>query len=202
LLDAQLTGPLEKAGHRLDHAEVEKSRTAKANQKDEGQYSLWTLIKLVGSFNRDEMGVMVFSLLCSIICGCGNPAHSVLLAEQIPALSLPPSRYGKLRYDADFYSLVYVVLAGVVFLAYCGQGIGFAHCSERLIYRVRSQAFRAMLSQDVSFFDKEENTAGALVAFLSTETTQLALMSGLTLGTILIVITTLPAAVPLALSFA
>jgi ATP-binding cassette subfamily B (MDR/TAP) protein 1 len=58
-----------------------------------------------------------------------------------------------------------------------------------------------MLNQDVSFFDEKENTAGSLTAFLSNEMAQLALMSGLTLGTLLIITTTLVSAISLALSF-
>lgn len=192
----------EKAGQISTSPATGKSSMRETLQRGNGQSSLWTLIKVVGSFNRHEMHIMIFGLLCSIICGCGNPAHSVLLAELITTLSLPPSMFAKLRHDANFYSSMYIVLAVCLFLAYCGQGIGFAYCSEQLVHRVRSQAFRAMLRQDLSFFDKEENTAGGLTAFLSSETAQVALMSGVTLGTILIIATTLVAAVALALSFA
>jgi ATP-binding cassette subfamily B (MDR/TAP) protein 1 len=197
--DAQLPGSVEKTATisaQLAIAEPE------VGQKRNGQYSLWISIKLIGSLNRDEIYVMIFSLFCSIICGCGSPAHSVLLAEQISALSLPPSMFAKLRHDANFYSSMYIILAVSVFLAYLGQGIGFAYCSEQLVHRVRSQAFRAMLNQDLEFFDKKDNTAGSLTAFLSNETTQVTLMSGITLGTILIITTTLVASVTLALSFA
>jgi ATP-binding cassette subfamily B (MDR/TAP) protein 1 len=200
--ETQLVSSFEKAQIATNLAEVEKYSAPKSSQKGQGQYSLWTLIKLVGSLNLEETHVMIFSLFCSIICGGGNPAHSVLLAEQISTLSLPPNMFAKLRHDAEFYCLMYLVLAFALFVAYCGQGIGFAYCSERLVYRVRNKAFRAMLGQDLSFFDKKENTAGNLTAFLSTETVQLALMSGLTLGTLLIVVTTLVAAISLALSFA
>ena len=87
------------------------------------------------------------------------------------------------------------MLAFVQFGAFCTQGIAFAFCSERLIHRVRDRAFRTMLRQDIEFFDKEENTAGALTSFLSTETTHVAGLSGVTLGTLLTVITTLIAAI-------
>jgi ATP-binding cassette, subfamily B (MDR/TAP), member 1 len=110
--------------------------------------------------------------------------------------------FAKLRHDADFYPLMYVVLALAEFLAFCGQGIGFAFCSEQLVYHVRSQAFRAMLNQDVSFFENNGNTASALTSILPTETAQLAGVSGVTLGTLLIVTTTLVAAVSVASSFA
>jgi len=56
-----------------------------------------------------------------------------------------------------------------------------------------------MLRQDIGYFDKEENTAGALTSFLSTQTTYAAGLSGATLGTILNVLTTLVAGFIIAL---
>ena len=161
------------------------------------QYSLWTLIKVVGSFNRKEVHLMLIGLFFSIIAGGGNPVQSVFFASSIVALSLPPSEYAKLRSDANFWALMYLMLAFVQILSFSGQGIAFAYCSERLVHRARDKAFRTMLRQDIAFFDKEENSAGALTSFLSTETTHLAGMSGVTLGTILVVTTTLIAAISL-----
>jgi len=56
-----------------------------------------------------------------------------------------------------------------------------------------------MLRQDIGYFDKDENTAGALTSFLSTQTTHAAGLSGATLGTILNVLTTLVAGFIIAL---
>jgi len=88
----------------------------------------------------------------------------------------------------------------VMFIAFAVQGVVFARCSERLIHRVRDRAFRAMLRQDVEYFDVEEHSAGALTSFLSTETTHVAGLSGSTLGTLIMVFTTLVAACTLALA--
>ena len=193
-----------KVGNKLDRTASEKSISSVVLQRraaDPGShYSLWTLIKVVGSFNRKEAPLMLVGLVFSIIAGGGNPTQAVFFAKSILALSLPPSMYGRLRHDANFWSLMYLMLAIVQFIAFCGQGIAFAYCSERLIHRARDQAFRTMLRQDITFFDKEENSAGALTSFLSTETTHLAGMSGTTLGTILVVTTTLIAAVALSCS--
>lgn len=90
---------------------------------------------------------------------------------------------------------MFLMLALVQFLAFSLQGVLFAKCSERLVHRVRDRAFRAMLRQDVAFFDKDENTAGALTSFLSTETTHVAGLSGVTLGTLLMMTTTLITAI-------
>ena len=81
---------------------------------------------------------------------------------------------------------MYLMLAFVMFISFSIQGSIFALCSERLIHRVRNQAFRTMLRQDIEFFDLDENSAGALTSFLSTETTHVAGLSGATLGTLLI----------------
>jgi ATP-binding cassette, subfamily B (MDR/TAP), member 1 len=155
------------------------------------QYRLWTLIKVVGAFNRKEWHFMLIGLLFSIICGGGNPTQAVFFAKSIMTLSLPPSDFAKLRSDANFWSSMYFMLAIVQFIAFCIQGFAFAYCAERLTHRARSEAFRALLRQDVAYFDREENSSGVLTSFLSTETTKLAGMSGVTLGMLLVVSTTL-----------
>jgi len=191
----------EKVRNKLDRTTTETSASSVAIQKKSkeagSEYSLWTLIKVVGSFNRKETWLMLVGLFWSIIAGGGNPTQAVFFAKSIVALSLPPSMFSQLRHDVNFWSLMYLMLAIVQIIAFSLQGIAFAICSERLVHRARDQAFRTMLRQDIAFFDREENSAGALTSFLSTETTHLAGMSGTTLGTILVVTTTLVAAIAL-----
>ena len=188
----------------LERLATEKSVSSQVlknkEQTQRAKYSLWTLIKVVGGFNKEEAWLMIVGLIFSIIAGAGNPTQSVFFAKSIVSLSLPPSMYAKLRHDANFWSLMYLMLAITQFIGYAAQGIAFAICSQRLIRRARDQAFRTMLRQDITWFDREENSAGALTTFLSTETTHLAGMSGTTLGTILIVSTTLFGAISLAVS--
>jgi ATP-binding cassette subfamily B (MDR/TAP) protein 1 len=124
----------------------------------------------------------------------------VFFAKSIMALSLPPPLYGELRSQANFWSWMYFMLAMVQLISFLAQGTAFAYCSERLVHRARDKSFRYMLRQDIEFFDREENTAGALTSFLSTETNHLAGMSGTTLGTILLVTTTLVACCVIALA--
>jgi ATP-binding cassette subfamily B (MDR/TAP) protein 1 len=172
-----------------------KSSIALANKPKEvkGTYSLWTLIKMTAALNttRKEKILMVVGLIASIVCGSGNTVQAVFFAKAIMSLSKPPSQVAEVKSGANFWSGMYLMLAIIIFSAYSIQGMAFAYCSERLIHRVRDKAFRTMLRQDIGWFDKEENTTGSLVSFLSTESTHLAGMSGVTLGTILNVSTTL-----------
>ncbi|KAI9035989.1 putative ABC multidrug transporter [Aspergillus affinis] len=161
-------------------------------------YSLWQLFKFISSFNRPEWPVLILGLCVSILAGGIQPSQAVLFAKAVSTLSLPPFEYGKLRHDANFWSLMFLMMGVVTFFLYSIQGTSFAYGSEKMIYRARSQAFRVMLHQDVSFFDREENSTGALTTTLSAETKQLAGISGVTLGTILIVSVNLVASLTVA----
>jgi len=197
-----------------DLARLQKTHTTKSasslalqGKKDEVErkYSLWTLIKVIGSFNKPEWKIMTVAFLFTVICGGGNPTQAVFFAKQIVTLSvdvskLTPEMKHQVKHDSDFWSLMYLMLAIVQFIAFSVQGVIFAKASERLVHRVRDRAFRTMLRQDVAFFDDDENTSGSLTSFLSTETTHLAGLSGVTLGTLLMVVTTLVVALALSIS--
>lgn len=189
---------------KLSRKQTNKSISLAAlNEKDEEKrpkYSLWILIMSVAKFNKPEWPIMCFGLGCSIIAGGGQPVQAVFFAKCIVALSRPPSQYAELRSDINFWCLMFLMLAFVILFAYAGQGIAFAICSERLVRRSRDRSFRSMLRQDIAFFDKDENSAGALTTYLSTTTTNLAGLSGATLGTILNVVTTLVAAFVLSIA--
>ncbi|KAG9505567.1 hypothetical protein J7337_002539 [Fusarium musae] len=203
---ANIADPNDDIAARLDRTSTTKSASSLALQgrkaEAEQKYGLWTLIKLIASFNKKELGFMLVGLVFSAICGGGNPTQAVFFAKQITTLSAPVTDQTKhqIKKDSDFWSAMYLMLAFVQLFAFVIQGILFAKCSERLVHRVRDRAFRAMLRQDVAFFDRDENTAGALTSFLSTETTHVAGLSGVTLGTLLMVATTLIAAITLSLA--
>ncbi|KAJ5501929.1 ABC transporter integral membrane type 1 [Penicillium fimorum] len=165
------------------------------------KYSLWTLIKFIASFNKEERLFMVIGLCFSVLAGCGQPTQAFLYAKAISSLSLPKDQYAKLRSDANFWSLMFFIVGIVQVITFSVHGIAFAFSSERLIRKARSKAFRVMLRQDINFFDREENSTGALTSFLSTETKHLSGISGQILGSLLMTSTTLIASIVIALAF-
>lgn len=80
---------------------------------------------------------------------------------------------------------MYLVLALTQLFAYVSGAYPYAYTTELLIKRARYGSFRHILRQEIGFFDREENSAGILTSYLSTETTHLASISGSTLSTIL-----------------
>ncbi|KAF9769375.1 hypothetical protein IL306_013214 [Fusarium sp. DS 682] len=203
---AIIADPNDDIAAKLDRTSTTKSASSLALQgrkaEAEQEYSMWTLIKLIAAFNTTEWKLMVVGLFFSAICGGGNPTQAVFFAKQIVTLSQPVTEDTRhqIKKDSDFWSAMYLMLAFVQLFAFIIQGVLFARCSERLVHRVRDRAFRTMLRQDVAFFDRDENTAGALTSFLSTESTHVAGLSGVTLGTLLMVSTTLISAIVVSLA--
>lgn len=192
------------SGAFIKRQKTDKSLSAAALEEQatepEVKYSLWTLIKVVASFNYRDWPYMLAGMFASVLAGGAQPVQSVFFAKCIVALALPPPLYAQLRHDIDYWCWMYFMLAWVVFIAFSVQGVAFAYCSERLVHKSRNDSFRRMLRQDISFFDRDENSAGALTTYLSTQTNNLAGLSGTTLGTILNVLTTLVAAFALSLA--
>lgn len=159
----------------------------------ERAYSTWTLLKLLASFNKEEWPWMMVGFLFAIIAGAGNPVGSVFFAKLVTELSVPvtPESTPRIRSQTSFWCLMLLMLGFVMLISWSVQGVIFAYGSERMVHRIRYRAFRSMLRQDVEFFDRDENTAGALTSFLSTGATNMAGLSGATLGTIFMSLTTL-----------
>lgn len=157
--------------------------------------SLWTLLKFLGSFNKEEWPLMVVGLFFATLSGLATPSMSYFFAQIIVHLSIPvtPENIPEIRSSASFWCLMFLMLGIAQLITFVIQGTIFALGSERMIHRIRNSAFRAMLRQDIAFFDRDENTAGALTSFLSTQTTQMAGLSGATLGIVLMSISTLVA---------
>lgn len=214
-----VTGPYDGAALELSKTETRKSAYEVAPHGDAQQKDgLWTLIKLIALFNAPEWKLMLFALSWSIIAGCGSAVSSVLFAKQISVLSygltaeeattlLPAERTRLLnergrqaKHDSDFWSVMFIILAIVEFIAFALQGVAFAICAAKLIRRVRDRTFRTILRQDIAFFDRKENTSGALTSFLSTETTHVSGLSGVTLGSIMLTLSTLISAIAVSVS--
>jgi ATP-binding cassette, subfamily B (MDR/TAP), member 1 len=56
---------------------------------------------------------------------------------------------------------------------------------------VRFESFRAILRQEIAFFDRPEHSTGSLTTMLSTEATAMSGLSGVNLGAILTVLVNL-----------
>ncbi|GMF37206.1 unnamed protein product [Phytophthora fragariaefolia] len=99
---------------------------------------------------------------------------------------------------ARWWALGFVGLGIVFTLSITLQHYGFAVVSQNLVTRVRAATFSAMLHQEIGWFDLDENSSGALVSRLATDSAVLQAMTSETLNRGLVNITTLTIAFAIA----
>ncbi|KAK6854957.1 ABC multidrug transporter Mdr1 [Apiospora arundinis] len=180
-------------------ANVVPRTSSTVTEESDRAYSVATLIRFVASFNSRELNLIILGVVFVVLAGCAQPAQAVLYAKAITAITMSPDQYDKLKRDTDFWALMLMALGLAQLFLYSIQGTCLGISSERLTSRARAMAFRVMLRQDIAFFDRDENTTGSLTSFLSAETRHLSAISGIILGSILMVSTTLTASLVIAL---
>ncbi|KAJ5413875.1 hypothetical protein N7509_000502 [Penicillium cosmopolitanum] len=165
----------------------------RSRNKPIGTSSFLTLVKTVARLNRNDWRIMLLALCSSIVTGASQPLQSVFYAKLLSIIALQLGSSSFSQSDLNLWIWMFFMLALVHLVFSILQGVSLAWCSERLISQAREQSFRAILRQDASFFDQKENSTGSLSSFLSSETANLAGISGVVLGTIIQVTVTLVA---------
>lgn len=79
--------PNDNIREKLHRSTTQGSASSKALQsrkpEESKKYGLWTLVRLISSFNKEEWKIMVWGLFWSIICGGGQPTQAFFFAKQI-----------------------------------------------------------------------------------------------------------------------
>ncbi|KER32692.1 hypothetical protein T265_12778, partial [Opisthorchis viverrini] len=131
--------------------------------------------------NRPELAFIVLGCLCSAVSGATQPVFAILYSQLFEIFTLvnsPPLMREQVRLISGLMAMV----GGLRFLGTLGEGYFFGMSGERLTQRLRSQLFKAILSQDIGWFDRQENQPGILTARLATEASKLKSLSGSSLG--------------------
>lgn len=120
----------------------------------------WRTLKM----NKGEFFYMFVGIIGAIAAGVVWPLAAISLAELVEIMLTDnnPS-------DVRKWALSFVIIGAVAFFGNtCQHGVlGIA--GEKLTRRIRGMAFRALLKQEVGYFDMEENSVGALAGRLSSD---------------------------------
>ncbi|XP_017447963.1 phosphatidylcholine translocator ABCB4 isoform X3 [Rattus norvegicus] len=120
--------------------------------------------------NKTEWPYFVVGTLCAIANGALQPAFSIILSEMIAIFG--PGDDTVKQQKCNMFSLVFLGLGVLSFFTFFLQGFTFGKAGEILTTRLRSMAFKAMLRQDMSWFDDHKNSTGALSTRLATDAAQ------------------------------
>ncbi|KAJ9615533.1 hypothetical protein H2200_001608 [Cladophialophora chaetospira] len=133
----------------------------------------YSLLRCIIIIFREQKGLYKYifiQAIASVIGGGTYPAQAVIFSRALTTFQLTGQHA---RDQADFWSLMFFVLALANLVAYFTIGWTCNLIAQAVTHRVRAEMFERVLDQDVEFFDVPENTSGALTSRISTLPTQL-----------------------------
>ncbi|KYO26786.1 ATP-binding cassette sub-family B member 5 isoform X1 [Alligator mississippiensis] len=147
------------------------------------QVSLLKLFRL----NKSEWPLIAIGTLAAIINGACSPVFAVIFGKIVTIFEIKnvsTSYKEQIQHEANILSIIFAGIGVVSFLTYFFQGFLYGRSGEILTMRLRHMAFKAMLRQDISWFDDKKNSTGALTTRLATEAAQVQMAVGSRLGVI------------------
>ncbi|KAJ7784493.1 P-loop containing nucleoside triphosphate hydrolase protein [Mycena metata] len=181
--------------------EMEKARPHReatgGAQRGRKEYGLFYLFKRIGQLHRAGWKHYILGGICAIATGCVFPSFGIVYAKGINGFSLS----GHARREAGDRNALWFFIIAILSTFFIGwQNYLFASSAARLTKKLRSLTFRAILRQDIEFFDKDENSAGGLTSTLSDNPQKVNGLAGVTLGAIVQSCSTLVAGAVIALA--
>ena len=150
--------------HELSPSELKEQEKAVTKQ----HFSMGRLLKMAF---KHEAVYYLLGILGAIIIGLNWPVYAILISRIMFAFT---------NCDADdrfneglLFSLLMLADGAAALVGHTLMTWMFALAGEKLVLRIRRMAFKAMMYQDIAWFDKEENSPGALTTRLSTQATAL-----------------------------
>lgn len=159
-----------------------------ASDKHSPKKSAAELVGRCMKLSRNEAPAIIIGLISSIFSG-GIIIGEALIFGNLVELLNNTSQSGELRAKIAFYCLMFFVLSIIALIShFCGK-TAFGIVSENLTLRVRDVSFRTILQQDIAWFSKPGHSHHALMSRLNADSGSISGLSGVILGTVFSVAT-------------
>ncbi|CAF1176944.1 unnamed protein product [Rotaria sordida] len=117
-----------------------------------------------------------------ILNGAAQPLFAFLLVKIVEAFKY--CSISERRHHIVLTSFLFLLLGVGLFILRFFQYTAFAISGSKLTQRIRSKAFACLLRQEVAYFDRPENSSGAICTRLSSHASAIQEMTGTRLGVI------------------
>ncbi|KAI6046276.1 P-loop containing nucleoside triphosphate hydrolase protein [Pisolithus marmoratus] len=175
---------------------------------DENSYGFLYLFRRIGSLNPHGHRLYVIGALTALATGMVFPVFAIIYGKAISGFSQPDPSVR--RHEGNLNALwqvsltltrtsavlnmimnrfFIVAIASSINIAI--QNYVFASAASHLTTNLRTLSFRAILRQDMQFFDRAENNTGTLTSRVNDDPQKVEGLAGITLGAIIQSIMTL-----------
>ncbi|RMZ76350.1 hypothetical protein DV738_g5027, partial [Chaetothyriales sp. CBS 135597] len=191
---------------RSDTLQREKSATLSRVDDEEEQnlargtlsMSLVRCIWTVLFEQRDLYGWFTVIFFGCLVGGGSYPAQAIIFSHLTKVFTLQGR---EARDQADFFSLMLFVLALANLVSYFAIGWSCNEVSQVVTTRYRLEMFQRVLGMDAVFFDRPENSSGALTSKLSSLPSALQELISTNIGLIFIVLVNLVSSSVVAIAY-
>ncbi|KAG1864868.1 P-loop containing nucleoside triphosphate hydrolase protein [Suillus subluteus] len=179
---------------------VSQSKEKAGDQAPAETYGLFYLMGRIAGLYREGLHRYFIGSLFAICNGAAYPASGIIYGQAISGFSATTN--SERRYQGDRNALWFFILA--ILYGFCTgfQNYFFASAAAVLTAKLRSMSFKAILRQDIEYFDDEKNSTGALTSRLGENPQKINGLAGVTLGTIVQSITTILAGLAVGYAYA
>ncbi|KIK26702.1 hypothetical protein PISMIDRAFT_8742, partial [Pisolithus microcarpus 441] len=167
---------------------------------DENSYGLMYLFRRVGSLNPDGYRFYVIGTIAAMTTGMIFPVFAIIYGQALAGFSQPDASVR--RHDGNMNALWFFIVAIISSVVITIQNYVFSSAASDLTTKLRTLSFRAILRQDIQFFDRPENNTGALTSRVNDNPQKVEGLAGVTLGAIIQAITTLAGGAIVGLAYA
>nr|XP_033786801.1 ATP-binding cassette sub-family B member 5 isoform X3 [Geotrypetes seraphini] len=158
--------------------EKDEEEEIKSEEDNIPKVSFFRLLKL----NKSKWPSITLGTMAAFINGGSHPAFCIIFAKVITIFASDDN--DQIRHETNIFSIIFVVIGVVCFITYFMQGFLYGRSGEALTMKLRHLAFKAMLRQEISWYDDNENNTGALTTRLATDASQVQTATGSRLGLI------------------
>ncbi|KAJ3071065.1 hypothetical protein HK102_006525, partial [Quaeritorhiza haematococci] len=162
-----------------------KKKTLEENEKKRLMSKPFPLGRMIQAA-RPDWGYVAIGLLGSLLDGTLVPLEASLMGINL-AVYGNPAQFGGSS-GVLLYSLLFLPLALLGLVAKSLQQYGFGISGARLTERMREWAFSRLIRLDMYFFDREENSPGALTARLASDADAIKRLGGPLAGQLVTVV--------------
>ncbi|KAG0251782.1 Multidrug resistance protein 1 [Mortierella polycephala] len=130
-------------------------------------------IMRVLKYMRPEWTLLAAGAILSGGAGAVFPMFAKFFGNVLNVLMTDPKANPNFLKDADFDALIFLIIGIAALITNGGAVMIFEYVGETMSRRMRTLSFKAIVSQEMGFFDKEENSTGALSSRLATDAYQM-----------------------------
>ncbi|UJR18570.1 hypothetical protein I4U23_005477 [Adineta vaga] len=158
------------------------SRAVNTDHKNPTLSSRQSIFTRVLSMNSPEWITILIGCIACLIIGAVQPIFAVLLTKMLSAFN---DCVNPIIHRQVWISSLYFLLLGIaVWFLHFLQFTAFSISGAKLTERIRLKAFSCLLRQEIAYFDRSENSCGAICALLSSNASVIQEISGTRLAVI------------------